>query len=120
MHVYVLIAACASWSYRDQRIKTSLLDAHVSTSYIGVMRTTLTLDDDVAMLLKRRVHESGQSFKEVVNRVLRAGLLSPSEVPGSSSIPQPRSLGGARVDLDQALSLAEGLGDDEVTRQLRA
>ena len=83
------------------------------------MRTTLTLDDDVAMLLNRRVQESGQSFKEVVNRVLRTGLLAGESSPVSPSIPQPRSMGGARVDLDQALSLAEGLSDDDITRQLR-
>lgn len=38
------------------------------------MRTTLTLDDDVAGLLKRRAHELGVPFKEAVNRTLRAGL----------------------------------------------
>jgi hypothetical protein len=83
------------------------------------MRTTLTLDDDVAMLLNKRVQESGQSFKEVVNRVLRTGLLAGESSPVPHSIPQPRSMGGARVDLDQALSMAEGLSDEDIARQLR-
>lgn len=38
------------------------------------MRTTLSLDDDVASLLKKEVRRSGQPFKRVVNRFLRLGL----------------------------------------------
>lgn len=39
------------------------------------MRTTLTLDDDVARLLEEEMRRTGAaSFKETVNRVLRAGL----------------------------------------------
>ena len=38
------------------------------------MRTTLTLDDDVARQLRERVKHSGDSFKEVVNTTLRKGL----------------------------------------------
>jgi len=42
------------------------------------MRTTLTIDDDVAFGLKRmQESERGKSFKEVVNEVLRRGLTSP-------------------------------------------
>ena len=38
------------------------------------MRTTLTIDDDLAGLLKRRARRLGLPFKELVNRTLRAGL----------------------------------------------
>ena len=38
------------------------------------MRTTLTLDDDLAELLKQRAWELGVPFKEAVNRAIRAGL----------------------------------------------
>lgn len=38
------------------------------------MRTTLTIDDDLAGLLRRRARELGLPFKEVVNRTLRSGL----------------------------------------------
>jgi hypothetical protein len=38
------------------------------------MRTTLSLDDDVARLLNKEVRRSGDSFKQVVNRFLRLGL----------------------------------------------
>ena len=38
------------------------------------MRTTLTLDDDLAGLLKQRARELGIPFKEAVNRTIRAGI----------------------------------------------
>ena len=38
------------------------------------MRTTLTIDDDVAALLKKEARKSGEPFKQVVNRFLRLGL----------------------------------------------
>ena len=40
------------------------------------MRTTLTLDDDVAALLKKEVRKSGEPFKQAVNRFLRLGLIA--------------------------------------------
>jgi Arc/MetJ family transcription regulator len=39
-----------------------------------LMRTTLTLDDDLLRLAKRRAAEENRSLKEVVNDALRAGL----------------------------------------------
>jgi len=89
------------------------------TSYSCGVRTTLTLDDDVAMLLKKRMDDSGETFRDVVNRVLRMGLLGEAAQPDEQRIPQPRSMGGARVDLDQALSLADGLNDESLIDQLR-
>ena len=38
------------------------------------MRTTLTLDDDVAKLVEKEVRRSGKPFKQVVNYFLRLGL----------------------------------------------
>jgi hypothetical protein len=38
------------------------------------VRTTLTLDDDVARLVDEEVRRSGESFKSTVNRLLRQGL----------------------------------------------
>ena len=48
------------------------------------MRTTLTLDDDLATRLKELARETGQSFKEVTNEVVRRGLSTgdrPSDDP---------------------------------------
>ena len=38
------------------------------------MRTTLTIDDDLAGILKKKARQQGHSFKEVVNGLLRAGI----------------------------------------------
>lgn len=38
------------------------------------MRTTLTLDDDVAAKLKAEAARSGKPFRDVVNEALRTGL----------------------------------------------
>lgn len=38
------------------------------------MRTTITLDDDVAAKIQAKVRKSGRPFKAIVNEALRAGL----------------------------------------------
>ena len=38
------------------------------------MRTTLTIDDDLAAALKVSAHNSGMTFKAVVNDAIRRGL----------------------------------------------
>ena len=85
------------------------------------MRTTLTLDDDLAALLKQRAAELGISFKEMVNRALRHGL-GPSEKP---DVPVPRTLPHSfgfkpGIDLDKLNQLVDELEADEVGRRLSA
>ena len=41
------------------------------------MRTTLTLDDDLAARLRELAHRRKTSFKQVVNDLLRRGLTTP-------------------------------------------
>jgi predicted transcriptional regulator len=41
------------------------------------MRTTLTLDDDVAAKLKAEARRIGRPFREIVNNALRDGFASP-------------------------------------------
>jgi hypothetical protein len=50
------------------------------------MRTTLTLDDQLEQRLKEMARESGRSFKDVVNDVLRRGL-SVGDPPGEATEP---------------------------------
>jgi hypothetical protein len=45
------------------------------------MRTTLTLDPDVARLLKEKATDRGSTFKKVVNDALRRGLRAESKPP---------------------------------------
>lgn len=65
------------------------------------MRTTLTIDDDLAGILKRRSRELGKPFKELVNTALRKGL---SEVSGNHAIPtirvRPHDFGKTKAGLD--------------------
>lgn len=85
------------------------------------MRTTLTIEDDLAHALKERAFRSGDSFKTVVNEALRAGLEAADATPKPRPFRlDPVSLGGLRkgVDLDKALALAETLEDRELARKL--
>ena len=84
------------------------------------MRTTLTLDDQVAKALKTAAHRSGRPFKQVVNDTLRAGLAA-KQSPGKPRPYRlkPVSLGGVfpGVNLEKALRLADALEDQEIARK---
>jgi len=56
------------------------------------VRTTLTLDDDVAKLLEQEVRRSGNCFKQVVNHFLRLGLTA-KQSPRRPFKVNPRHLG---------------------------
>ena len=74
------------------------------------MRTTLTLDDDVAAKLKAAARREDRPFKEVVNDALRRGLASrKSASPASAFKVQARDLGALRpgVSLDNIADLVE-------------
>jgi len=81
------------------------------------MRTTVTLDEDIAAKLKTLCRERRISFKEAINSTLRAGF-------GQGRKPKPfrqktydlRVRPG--VDLDQALELVAALEDEEILRKL--
>jgi plasmid stability protein len=45
------------------------------------MRTTLTLDEDVAAKLRAETRRSGRSFRDVVNDTLRRGLATRRAAP---------------------------------------
>jgi hypothetical protein len=65
------------------------------------MRTTLTLDDDVAFQLRERARRTGASFKEVVNDAIRVGLQQgrlPTARPSRFRV-TPRT-GGFRPGID--------------------
>jgi hypothetical protein len=64
------------------------------------VRTTLTLDDDVAVKLKAAARRSGRPFKEVVNETLRRGLVTVRPAASQPFRVKARSLGGLRPGLD--------------------
>ena len=46
------------------------------------MRTTLTLDEDVAAKLKAETRKTGRPFREIVNESIRRGLAAPRPAVG--------------------------------------
>ena len=84
------------------------------------MRTTLTIDDDLAKELREKAHQTGSSFKDVVNKAIRAGLThidKPKRIKAYKC--KTYSLGyPPREDLDHALNLADRLESEEIARKL--
>ena len=84
------------------------------------MRTTITLDRDLAEALRKRAHRDRKPFKGVVNEAIRAGLATLDGPPARRYRLKPLSLGGVvpGVDLDRALRLADALEDESIARKL--
>jgi hypothetical protein len=79
------------------------------------MRTTLTIDDDIALRLEKLRKAKGESLKSVVNAALRAGiqqLTAARKTPATTYSLPSVSLGGCRlgslVSISDALAIAEG------------
>jgi len=82
------------------------------------VRTTVTLDPDVAAKLKRLAGERQISFKEALNSTVRSGLLR-EEAPARAYAAPSRRLGlRPGVDLGKALRLSAELEDAETFREL--
>ena len=77
------------------------------------MRTTLTLDADVAALLRRIQEAHGRSFKAVVNDALRQGLrqMATPSAPRvryrTPTVDLARCLVGSLDDVAEVLAVAE-------------
>jgi hypothetical protein len=82
------------------------------------MRTTVTLDPDVAEQIKALARRRNVSFKVALNSAIRAGLAAerggsrPYRVPARNMVLRPG------VDLTHALRLAASLEDEEIVRRL--
>jgi hypothetical protein len=75
-----------------------------------MMRTTITLDEDIAAKLQAEVRRSGRSFKDVVNDPMRAGLLKCAPAKAA-----PRF-----VVCSKPLGLRPGLSSDNIEELLDA
>jgi len=75
------------------------------------MRTTLTIDDDLAAILERETRRKGLSFKELVNSALRRGLVAEQLVAARKKvITRPHRFGfKPGIDLDKLNQLADEL-----------
>lgn len=82
------------------------------------MRTTITLDEDLAVRLKVTARERGVPFKDVVNSAIRRGL-TPEGVQSRPYRVPTRAMGlRSDVDADKALRFAGELEDAELVRKL--
>jgi len=82
------------------------------------MRTTVTLEPDLAARIKELARQRGISFKAAINSTLRTGLEGGSG-PARPYREEARDLGvQPGVDLTKALQLAAALEDEETIRQL--
>lgn len=82
------------------------------------MRTTVTLDPDVAEMLKVAARRSDRPFKAVINDAIRAGLALERGEPRPYRVPARDMKLRPGVDLTRALALADALEDEEVVRKL--
>jgi len=71
------------------------------------MRTTLTLDDDIAARLAEETRRTGRSLKQVVNETLRRGFMTPQK-------PEHRKKFKVRP-FEGGLGLPEGLSYDSIS-----
>jgi len=77
--------------------------------YLHDVRTTLTLEEDVAAKLRELCRLTGESFKSVVNRTLRRGLLArETQTPGEPFEVRSRPLGlRPGIELDDVEGVLE-------------
>jgi len=83
------------------------------------MRTTLTLDADVAKLLREEVHRQRRPLKQVVNDALRRALAprGPSSRPAHYRVEVHESSLQPGLDRGKLNALADEHEDRELTRR---
>ena len=97
------------------------LDIARSAHHDVAMRTTLTLEDDVAERVRQEIRRSGEAMKAVVNKALRLGLgMVGKPVRPPRFEVQPHDFGiRPGFDLDRMNQLVDELEVTEVARKLR-
>jgi negative regulator of replication initiation len=73
------------------------------------MRTTITLDDDVAALIESERARTGESFRDAVNRLLRR---SARAVPPADAQALPELPGRPLIDVSDASAVLAALDDE--------
>lgn len=83
------------------------------------MRTTVSIEADLAEQLKRRARESEISFKAVLNDALRKGLREDGRSDSTPFVQRTSKMElRPGVDLTKANQVAEELEDSELARRL--
>ena len=83
------------------------------------MRTTLTIDDDLAGLLQQRARELDKPFRQLVNDALRKGLSESVTQKGPTIAVRPHDFGVARagLDMDRLNQLVDELAVEDYLRK---
>lgn len=82
------------------------------------MRTTITLDPDVEVLVKNAMREGDASFKQVLNDGLRRGLGGGDRPARARFVQRTHDLGPLRVSASSLNALADELEDRELMAKL--
>jgi hypothetical protein len=83
------------------------------------MRTTVTLEADVERLLAEAMRDEGLSFKEALNKAVRAGLTRRSAAKRRRFVQKTYSLGAEQhFRWDKALAAADAIEDEELIRKM--
>jgi hypothetical protein len=85
------------------------------------MRTTLTLDPDVADRLQSEIRRTGKSLKAAVNEALRHGLGLAGKPPRATRFKvEPHAFGfKPGIDLDRLNQLVDEMDAEETARKLQ-
>ena len=74
-----------------------------------MMRTTLTLDDDVAATLERLRRNRGTGLKQLINDALRRGLREMSKRPATRQPVRTQAVALGRLRISSIDNIAEAL-----------
>lgn len=80
------------------------------------MRTTVTLDPDVELIVRQRMESYGVPFRIALNDLIRRGTAAAERRQFHTPA---HALGRPRIDLDRAGTLAGELDDDDTIAELR-
>jgi hypothetical protein len=85
------------------------------------MRTTLTLDPDVVLLLEAALHRERLPFKQIVNDALRRALAPTSKQPRNKPYRVRPHTSKLRAGVDRARlnSLADELEDEAILAKVK-
>jgi len=75
------------------------------------MRTTVTLDEDVARLIESERSRTGESFRSAINRLIRRGARA-SAGAGAASVPLPLLPGRPALDVTDVSAVIAALDDE--------
>ena len=85
-----------------------------------VTRTTVTLDPDVKVLLKRVMRERDIPFKQALNEAVRIAFGAQKRTSRKPYKLKPRNMGfNPNINWDKANQLAAEMEDEEIIRKMQ-